>query len=122
MEDKGDTNDSAADELLRNQDGVDSHGENATADGQQKQVEEESFQGLGPARFAFYTIKLRGYHRFLVPWMNDGAGGGKMTWSTKQLLDPTQTHKNYSFKAAFAIIFTLKPITDALGQGRQGAS
>jgi hypothetical protein len=79
MEDKGDTDDSAADEFLRNQDGVDSHGKNATADGQQKQVEEESFQGFGSARFAFHTFKLRGCHRFLVPWMNGGAGGGKMT-------------------------------------------
>lgn len=46
----------------------------------------------------------------------------KTALSNKELLDPTQTHKSYSFKAAFAIIFTLIPLTDALGQGRQGAS
>jgi hypothetical protein len=77
MEDQGDTDDPATDEFLRNQDGVDTHGKNATADGQQKQIEEESFQGLGSARFAFRAFKLRGCHRFLVPWMNGGAGGGR---------------------------------------------
>jgi len=36
MEDKGDTDDTAADKFLRNQNGVDTHGKNATAGGQQK--------------------------------------------------------------------------------------
>ena len=67
MEDKGDTDDSAADKFLRYQDGVDTDGKNATADGQQKHVEEESFQGLGSARFAFRAYKLRGCHMCFVP-------------------------------------------------------
>jgi hypothetical protein len=33
------------------------------------------------------------------------------TLSNKELSEPT--HNNYPFKTAFAIIFTLKPITDA---------
>ena len=77
MEDKGNTDNTATDEFLRDQDRIDAHCKNATADGQQKQIEEEPFQGLGSAWFAFNTFKLIVCHVSLIPWRSGGTVGGE---------------------------------------------